>query len=207
MSGLSRVVARRPGAILLGLGLAFGSGLIMAPAARAQAQAQAQNAAAPATAAGQETIQDHPLPPPPDTSESKVLAPAASSAATVPGTSAPSAPEPPPGTDNPTTPAPADWVRKPQVDLIILDKIYGTAKHVTETVGTPFSLRFLTVTVLACWVHPPTEPPDAAAFLQVVDQHAPAGSPPEFRGWIFAAEPALSGISDAATDISVTGCH
>lgn len=203
MRGLGRPAVRRAGCIMVATGLfAFGFGLVAPPA-----RAQAQNGAPASAGSGQGAIQDQPLAPPPNTSESKVLGQTAPYAATAPGTIAPFAPEPPPGTDNPTTPAPADWVRKSQVDLILLDKIYGSSKDVTETVGTPFSLRFLTVTVLACWVHPPSESPDAAVFLQVVDQHAPAGSPPEFRGWIFAAEPALSGVTDATTDISVTGCH
>jgi hypothetical protein len=77
---------------------------------------------------------------------------------------------------------------------------------VSAAVGTPFSVRFLSVTVLACWIRPPNLPPDAAVFLRVTDSHAAAGSPPEFRGWVFRAEPALSGMSDPVTDISVNGC-
>lgn len=156
------------------------------------------------------SIQGTPLPPPPNTSDSQGLGNGATPTDTTGGQTpdqTPPAPEPPPGTNNPGTPASSDWVQKSHADLILLDKIYGSFRDVTATVGTPFQVRFLTITVLACWVRPPSLPPDAAVFVQVTDSHAPAGAPPEFRGWIFQAEPALSGVSDAATDISVTGCN
>lgn len=178
--------------------------LPLSPAAQAQAQSQSQLQDSSGS-----TIQGTPLAPPPNTSASQVLGNGATAgpAEGQDSTQTPPAPEPPPGTNNPGTPASSDWVQKSNADLILLDKIYGSSRRVTATVGTPFQTRFLTVTVLSCWVRPPTLPPDAAIFVQVTDSHAPAGAPPEFRGWVFQAEPALSGVSDAATDISVTGCH
>lgn len=175
----------------------LGSAMLLPPFTAAHAQSQTTDS----------TIQDTPLAPPPNTSDSTM--PDTSGAA--PGGQTPDqtppAPEPPPGSNNPGIPASSDWVQKSHADLILLDKIYGSSRHVTATVGTPFQVRFLTITVLACWVRPPTLPPDAAVFVQVTDSHAAAGAPPEFRGWVFQAEPALSGVSDAATDISVTGCN
>lgn len=180
------------------------SGLLLLPFGQ-HAQAQSQDTgdgSAP-------SIQSTPLAAPPNTSESKVLG----DGATVPGqkegqdtTQTPPAPEPPPGTGNPGTPASSDWVQKTHADLTLLDKIYGSSHQVTATVGTPFQVRYLTITVLACWARPPSLPPDAAIFVQVTDSRAASGSPPEYRGWIFQAEPGLSGVSDATTDISVTGC-
>lgn len=154
-------------------------------------------------------IQDQPLPPPPNADENKLLGIGTSNNAASSGTisppTVPPAPEPP-SSGTASAPAPTEWLAKSQAQLIVLDKIYSSARTLSAAVGTPFSVRFLTVTVLACWIRPPNVPPDAAVFLQVIDSHAPAGSPPEFRGWIFQAEPALSGMSDPATDISVKGC-
>jgi hypothetical protein len=150
-------------------------------------------------------IQNQPLPPPPGTNETSVLGPD-SAAPAAPGPAAPPVPEAPSSNATPAVAAPSQWVPEQQAQLTILDKIYGSATQVSAKVGTPFAVRFLTVTVLACWVRPPTLPPDTAAFLQVSDAHAAPGSPPEFRGWILQAEPALSGMNDPATDISVTGC-
>jgi hypothetical protein len=168
------------------------------------ARAQSQD---PSTA----PIQDQSLAPPPNTDESKVLGSGAAAGATPAGSGEIAPPANPPAPEAPapatsSTPASTDWVAKNQADLIILDKIYGSAKTVNAAIGTPFTVRFLTITVLACWTRPPTVPPDAAVFLQVTDSHAPAGSPPKFRGWIFKAEPALSGMSDPATDVSVKAC-
>lgn len=188
-----RVIGRSGAGLLLCGSLA----LVSSGAALAQSQNQSD-----------QTIQGTPLPPPPNTSASTVLGPAATTGGQVTGQEAtPPAPEPPPGTSHPGTPASADWVQKSQADLVLLDKIYGNARSLQATVGTPFQVRSLTITVLACWARPPTLPPDAAAFIQVTDSHAPAGAPPEFRGWVFAAEPALSGVTDATTDVSITGCH
>jgi hypothetical protein len=162
--------------------------------------AQAQSAD---SSSGQ--IENQPLPPPPGTNETNVLGPdVTGSAATNPP--APPAPEAPSSAAPPPIAAPSQWSPQQQAQLTVLDKIYGSATTVAAKVGVPFAVRFLTVTVLACWVRPPTLPPDAAVFLQVTDLHAAPGSPPEFRGWIFQAEPALSGMNDPATDISVNGC-
>ncbi|GAB0116813.1 DUF2155 domain-containing protein [Acidisoma sp. 7E03] len=184
--------------VLAGSGLFFASGLV--------ALAQSQN---PSQDSGSQTIQGTPLAPPPNTSADPMPAPGGSAAGTPQAAGeapTPPAPEPPPGTNNPGTPASSDWVQKSHADLILLDKIYGNARSLQATVGTPFQVRSLTITLLACWTRPPTLPPDSAAFIQVVDSHAPAGAPPEFRGWIFAAEPGLSGVTDATTDVSVKGC-
>jgi hypothetical protein len=150
-------------------------------------------------------IQDQTLPPPPGTSGNNALGPdTTGSPVAIPP--APPVPEAPPSSAAPAVAAPSQWVPEQQAQLTVLDKIYGSSTSVSAKVGVPFAVRFLTVTVLACWVRPPTLPPDTAAFLLVTDSHAAVGSPPEFRGWVFKAEPGLSGMNDPATDISVSGC-
>jgi hypothetical protein len=150
-------------------------------------------------------IQNQALPPPPNTNANSVLEPGVAGSA-IANPAVPPAPEPPASSTEPAVAAPTQWLPGHQAQLTVLDKIYGSASTVSATVGTPFTVRFLTVTVLACLVRPPTLPPDAAAFLQVTDSHAAPGSAPEFRGWVFKAEPALSGMHDPATDISVDSC-
>jgi hypothetical protein len=184
------------------IGVAFG---VLAPAGVPIRGWPIQNAHAQSSDSSSETIQNQALPPPPNTAESKVLG-SETTGPSIASPAVPPAPEAPAATTTPSVAAPTAWLPGKQAQLTILDKIYGSASTITATIGTPFSVRFLTVTVLACWIRPPNLPPDAAAFLQVTDTHAPAGSTAEFRGWIFHAEPALSGMSDAATDISVNGC-
>ena len=150
-------------------------------------------------------IQNQALPPPPGTSENNVLGPN-TAGSSIANPAVPPAPVAPSSSPAPSVAAPSQWLPGHRAELTVLDKIYGSATSVSATVGMPFSVRFLTVTVLACWIRPPSSPPDTAAFLQVTDSHAQPGSPPEFRGWVFQAEPALSGMNDPATDISVNGC-
>ena len=149
--------------------------------------------------------QNQSLPAPPGTSENSVLGPDTTGAAAA-NPAAPPVPEAPSSAAIPSVAAPTQWVPQQQAQLTVLDKIYGSTSAVSAKVGAPFAVRFLSVTVLACLVRPPALPPDTAAFLQVTDTHAAPGSPPEFRGWIFKAEPALSGMNDPATDISLNGC-
>jgi hypothetical protein len=189
---------RTRGVTALVLLSALSAGLVGASLLPDAAQAQSDDSSSA-------QIQNQALPPPPGTNETNVLgSDATGSSAANPA--APPVPEAPASTATPAVAAPSQWVPARQAQLTVLDKIYGSSTAVTAKVGTPFAVRFLTVTVLACWVRPPTLPPDTAAFLQVTDSHAAAGSPPEFRGWIMKAEPALSGMNDPATDISVNGC-
>ena len=174
------------------------AGLCLGLIAAGHAQAQSTDSSAT-------QIQNQSLPPPPGTSENSVLGPDTSGSAAA-NPAAPPVPEPSSSAAAPSVAAPTQWLPQEQAQLTVLDKIYGSSNTVSAKVGAPFAVRFLTVTVLACWVRPPTLPPDTAAFLQVTDKHAAPGSPPEFRGWIFKAEPALSGMNDPATDISVDGC-
>jgi hypothetical protein len=173
-------------------------GLMTAAQLHEPAQAQSVD-----SSSGQ--IQNQSLPPPPGTNQNDVLGPGTSGSTTTNPVPLP-APEAPASAAAPSVAAPSQWVPQQQARLIVLDKIYGSSTTVSAKAGEPFAVRFLTVTVLACWTRPPTLPPDAAAYLQVTDSHASPGSPPEFRGWIFKSEPALSGMDDPVTDISVDGC-
>jgi hypothetical protein len=181
-------------AVLGGLALGFTAA---SPGGRAAWAQSSDSSLAP--------IQNEALPPPPNTNANSVLEPGVAGSAAA-GPIAPPVPEPPASATGPSVPAPSQWLPGHQAQLTVLDKIYGSASTVSAIVGTPFTVRFLTVTVLACLVRPPSLPPDAAAFLQVTDSHAAPGSAPEFRGWVFKAEPALSGMHDPATDISVDSC-
>jgi hypothetical protein len=163
----------------------------------------------PAAAQSSDSIQDQTLAPPPNTDPSKDLGVGAIAAPPLPAVPLPAPLAAPVPNGAPAAPvaAPTVWLPKTTAQLTILDKIYGTSSNQAAPIGAPFNVRFLTVSVLACWVRPPDLPPDAAVFLQISDSRASAGAPPEFRGWIFKAEPALSGLSDPVTDISVESCH
>ena len=192
------MTGRARGFTALALSGAVSLGIVGVHLPAAHAQSQPDD-----TSSGQ--IQNQPLPAPPGTSDNTVPGPGITGSSGVNPT-APPAPEAPSSAIAPSVAAPSQWLPQQQAQLTVLDKIYGSATQVAAKVGAPFAVRFLTVTVLACWTRPPTLPPDNAALLQVTDSHAAPGSPPEFRGWIFKAEPALSGMNDPVTDISLNGC-
>ena len=110
----------------------------------------------------------------PGTSDNSVLGPDTSGSAAA-NPAAPPVPEPSSSAAAPSVAAPTQWLPQEQAQLTVLDKIYGSSNTVSAKVGAPFAVRFLTVTVLACWVRPPTLPPDTAAFLQVTDKARRAG--------------------------------
>jgi hypothetical protein len=131
----------------LGVAAAIGGlalGLVIAGLHGGSAQAQPAD-----SSSGQ--IQNQPLPPPPGTNETNVLGPDTSGSA-VSNPPAPPAPEAPSSAAPPPIAAPSEWIPQQQAQLTVLDKIYGSATTVSAKVGVPFAVRFLTVTVLACWV-------------------------------------------------------
>lgn len=87
-----------------------------------------------------------------------------------------------------------------------LDKV--TARTSTFTVGLDEAVRFgsLTITLRHCERSPPTEPPEATAFLEIVD--TPPGEEPRwaFSGWMFASSPAVSAMEHPVYDVRVLEC-
>mgnify|MGYP003365703280 FL=1 len=60
------------------------------------------------------------------------------------------------------------------------------------------------MTALSCQVRPPTQPADAAAFLEITDA---TGTVPPFRGWMWLAEPSRNLYESPLYDIHLTGCR
>ncbi len=87
-----------------------------------------------------------------------------------------------------------------------LDKI--TARISTLEVPVNQTARFgsLEITVRRCDKTPPEEPPESAAFMEIVD--ARPDSPPVllFSGWMFASSPAVSALEHPVYDVWVIDC-
>ena len=101
-------------------------------------------------------------------------------------------------------PADAGWLPRQTAELRGLDKVTAAMKPLVVTVGGAVHLGSLTITVRACQVRPPDQPPDATAFLDIVDSRSGA---PEFHGWMFANEPSINIFQHPVYDVRLNGCH
>jgi hypothetical protein len=87
-----------------------------------------------------------------------------------------------------------------------LDKVTARVSRMDVAVGQTRTFGTLAITVAACFEAPPTEPPESAAYLTIVDQ-VPEAPPEEvFAGWMFASSPALSALEHAVFDVWVVDC-
>jgi hypothetical protein len=87
-----------------------------------------------------------------------------------------------------------------------LDKVTARISSVTAPIDKPVRFGTLEITVQRCVKHPPEEPPESAALLEI--REVRPGEPPVaiFRGWMFASSPALSALEHPVYDIWVKDC-
>ncbi len=101
-------------------------------------------------------------------------------------------------------PVDAPWQDRPVADLRGLDKVTASAKEILVKAGTAATFGSLTISVRSCKIRAPDQPPDATAFLDVVDSR---GGAADFHGWIFANEPSINLYQHAVYDIRLIGCR
>lgn len=90
--------------------------------------------------------------------------------------------------------------------LHALDKIAARVSQMYVPVGEKAEFGRLVIDVQACRKRPPQEPPEAAAFLNIVDSGRDGTAVDVFRGWMFASSPSLSAMEHPLYDIWVAGC-
>lgn len=102
----------------------------------------------------------------------------------------------------------ASWLEGDTAALQALDKITARISTLSAPIGTQISFGTLGLTVQRCAFHPPEEPPEDAAFLEVVDRgHDPSQAPkPVFSGWMFSSSPAVSALEHPVYDITLLSC-
>jgi hypothetical protein len=49
--------------------------------------------------------------------------------------------------------------------------------------------------------------PDSAAWFEMTDSRAPQGSPPAFRGWMFADAPGVNMLEHPVYDVRILSCR
>ena len=101
---------------------------------------------------------------------------------------------------------PAGDARAETAVLQGLDKI--TARISTFEVPVNEMARFgsLEISVRRCHKTPPEEPPESAAFMEVVDNRPDSPSVVLFSGWMFASSPAVSALEHPVYDVWVIDC-
>jgi hypothetical protein len=87
-----------------------------------------------------------------------------------------------------------------------LDKITARISTFEAPVNQPARFGSLEITVRRCQKTPPEEPPESAAFLEIVDVRPDSPSVLLFSGWMFASSPAVSALEHPVYDVWVIDC-
>ncbi len=98
-------------------------------------------------------------------------------------------------------------IDRSQAVLQALDKITARVSTLTVPVGGTVSFGALSITARACREPQPIEPPESAAFLEILEMRPDEPTATVFTGWMFASSPALSSMQHAVYDILVTDCR
>jgi hypothetical protein len=104
-------------------------------------------------------------------------------------------------------PARADtWIDDNIAVLQVLDKVVARISTLDAPIGAPVQFGTLEITVRACRKHPPEEPPESAAFIEIREKKADEAPKLVFSGWMFESSPALSTLQDPVYDVWVVDC-
>ena len=98
------------------------------------------------------------------------------------------------------------WIDDDVAVLQVLDKVVSRISTIDAPIGKPVAFGTLEITVRACRKHPPEEPPESAAFIEIREKKADEAAKLEFSGWMFASSPALSTLQDPVYDVWVVDC-
>lgn len=100
-----------------------------------------------------------------------------------------------------------EWVPMRSARLQALDKVTARITILEARVGGSVTFGSLTINLRSCQGRSPEEVPDAAAWMEITDSRAAAGSPPAFRGWMFANAPGVNMLEHPVYDIRVLECR
>ncbi len=87
-----------------------------------------------------------------------------------------------------------------------LDKITARISTFEAPLGETVRFGSLQIVARACDKKPPEEPPESAAFLEIVDVRPDSPEVALFTGWMFASSPAVSALEHPVYDVWVVDC-
>ncbi|MGB0750096.1 MAG: DUF2155 domain-containing protein [Magnetospiraceae bacterium] len=94
----------------------------------------------------------------------------------------------------------------PIASLNALDKVTGRVTTLRAPLGETQTFGHLEVTVQACDKPPPEDPPEAKAWLEIVEAREGVAPKSLFKGWMFASSPGLNALEHPVYDIWVADC-
>lgn len=96
-------------------------------------------------------------------------------------------------------------IRNSTAEMQGLDKVTARVSRIAVTLDQPVRFGTLLITLKACFTTPPTEAPEAAAFVEIddLDQDRQERI---FSGWIYASSPSLHALEQPVYDVWLTGC-
>ncbi|MSO76741.1 MAG: DUF2155 domain-containing protein [Alphaproteobacteria bacterium] len=103
--------------------------------------------------------------------------------------------------------AAATWMEMDWVVLRGLEKTTARISLIEGPVQRGFAFGTLAITVRACRKRPPEEPPENAAFLEIMDGRPDQVPVAVFSGWMMSSSPALSAMEHPVYDIWVLECR
>ncbi len=113
----------------------------------------------------------------------------------------------PPQSNAPSAAEEPQWLSSTSVAALqALDKITGHVRRIDAPVGQTVQFGTLDILVQTCRKHPPDEPPESAAFLEITDVKPGETAKRLFTGWMFASSPAVSAMEDPVYDVWVVDC-
>ncbi len=100
----------------------------------------------------------------------------------------------------------ADRISGDAIVLQGLDKVTARISTLNIKVGETVDFGTLKITLRACEKTPPEDPPEATAFLDIMEQRDDEDPISLFHGWMFASTPALSALEHPVFDVWVLDC-
>lgn len=88
-----------------------------------------------------------------------------------------------------------------------LDKITARISTFEAPIGETVTFGSLDIVARTCRETPPEEPPESAAFLEIIDQRPDGPALEVFSGWMFASSPAVSAMEHPVYDVWVVSCQ
>ncbi len=104
-------------------------------------------------------------------------------------------------------PAAAESLQGTAAVLQGLDKVTARVRQFDVGIDQTVAFGTLAITVRTCRKSPPEEPPEQAAFLQIVDNRPQRPPEPVFSGWMFASSPGISALEHPVYDVWVIDCR